>query len=64
MSMFENLGGLFETKKPEAAEKGVPFHAKKVDGQLYLPAVEVLELLKSNNVLPKQQAALERHLGR
>lgn len=72
--MSENLGGLFDgmfgqggipkppnppVKKPE---KGLPWRAKTIDGKMYLPLEQVVELLKTNDVLPAVRRGLERHL--
>lgn len=49
---------------PKVDEKGVAWNAKEFNGKLYLPAEEVVELLESNGLLPKMQAALNRHIER
>lgn len=57
-NLFSGPGGF---GGPET-EKGVPWEAKEIDGKIYLPAEQVVEVLKINDVLPKTRAALERHL--
>lgn len=47
---------------PKKVEKGLPWHAKKIDGRLYLPLEQVIELLKINSVLPGVRKGLEKHL--
>jgi len=69
---FENLGGLFDnnfgakvprTPTPKKSpEKGLPWAAKTIDGKLYLPLEQVVELLRRNNVLPAVRRGLEKHL--
>lgn len=64
MGMFDDLfdgesGGLGIPSE----EKGLPWRAKKIDGKLYLPLEQVVELLKQNDVLPKVRAGLEKHLS-
>jgi hypothetical protein len=65
---FEDLFGAFPGSsgpksfiKPKE-EKGVPWEAKVIDGQYYIPLRQVAELLKVNNVLPKVRAGIERRV--
>jgi hypothetical protein len=60
----DGLDDLFKGKSPEKKkpEKGLPWHAKNIDGKLYLPLEEVVELLKMNDVLPAVRKGLEKHL--
>lgn len=54
----------FPIPKPEdKSEMGVAWNAVVMNGQLFLPATQVVELLQSNNILPKMQAALGRHIA-
>lgn len=48
--------------RPKKEEKGLPWHAKQIDGKLYVPLEQVVELLKQNDVLPKVRKGLERRL--
>jgi hypothetical protein len=47
-------------KKPE---KGLPWNAKTIDGKMYVPLEQVVELLKQNDVLPAVRRGLEKHLS-
>jgi hypothetical protein len=49
-----------QIRKPE--EKGLPWEAKVIDGEYYIPLRQVAELLKQNNVLPKVRAGIERRV--
>ncbi len=62
-SSFEDLlGGIFKEPPKPAPEKGIPWHAKEIDGNLYVPITDVIELLTQNDVLPAVRRGLERHL--
>jgi hypothetical protein len=52
----------FEEAMAKKEEKGVPWEAKVIDGQYYIPLRQVAELLKVNNVLPKVRAGIERRV--
>lgn len=45
-------------------EKGLPWTAKKIDGKLYVPLEQVIELLQQNNVLPAVRRGLEKHVNK
>jgi hypothetical protein len=65
---FEDLFGAFPgssgPKQPSTRveEKGVPWEAKIIDGQYYIPLSQVADLLRANNVLPKVRAGIERRV--
>lgn len=66
-SMDDMMGAFFGGQHvPEAQEKtpekGVPWHAKEIDGVLYVRLADVAELLKQNDVLPAVRAGIERRL--
>lgn len=66
--MGDMFDGLFGKDKPSATvpkkrpEKGLPWAAKTIDGKLYLPLEQVVELLKQNEVLPAVRRGLEKYL--
>lgn len=43
-------------------EKGIPWEAKVIDGQYYVPLRQVGELLRQNGVLPKVRKGIERRV--
>lgn len=62
--MTESFGDLFSrlgAPKPKP-EKGIPWAAKNIDGKIYVPLEQVVELLRSNDVLPAVRKGLEKHL--
>lgn len=63
---FDQFEGLFGSssfpKTEDKPEMGVSWNAKEINGELFLPASQVVELLAVNSVLPKMQAALNRHV--
>jgi hypothetical protein len=67
--IFGGLGGNPPPSGPRTTstpkkkvEKGLPWRAKTLDGELYLPLAQVVELLKQNDVLPAVRRGLEKHL--
>lgn len=62
-SEFDKLDAMFYSfaakKKPE---KGLPWRARTIDGEMYVPLAQVVELLAQNNVLPAVRRGLEKHL--
>lgn len=65
---FNLLNDIFGTSalrntNPKKPEKGLPWAAKRIDGKLYLPIEQVVELLKQNDVLPAVRRGLERHIN-
>lgn len=67
-SPFGDFDNLFQEqvrrtgKPPKDVEKGLPWAAKNIDGKLYVPLEQVVELLKINDVLPAVRRGLEKHL--
>lgn len=63
--MDDVLGGLFSgtRPKPKKPEKGVPWEAKVIDGQYYIPLRQVADLLEQNDVLPAVQAGIRRRVA-
>ena len=61
--MFGGAGVPRSSPAPAKEEKGVPWHAKVIDGKYYVPLSEVAELLKTNGVLPKVLKGVERRVG-
>lgn len=59
-SMFPDSAASAPKKKKE--EKGLPWEAKTINGKMYLPLAQVVELLKQNDVLPAVRKGLEKHL--
>lgn len=47
---------------PKKEEKGVPWEAKVIDGQYYIPLSQVADLLEANGVLPKVTAGIRRRV--
>lgn len=43
-------------------EKGIPWEAKIIDGNYYIPLSQVAELLEANGVLPKVTAGIKRRV--
>lgn len=61
---FEHLFGA--TPGPSGSkkeEKGVPWNAKVLDDQYYVPLSQVAELLEANDVLPKVTAGIRRRVN-
>lgn len=65
------LGGVFgQAAREQAAgrvaskktEKGIPWEAKVIDGQYYIPLRQVAELLEQNDILPAVRAGIERRV--
>lgn len=63
------LGDIFGGARPRSAErirkpeeKGLPWEAKVINGEYYIPLRQVAELLKQNNVLPKVREGIERRV--
>jgi hypothetical protein len=56
------FGGASRPSGPKKEEKGVPWHAKVIDGQFYVPLTDVAELLKQNGVLPKVLVGINRRI--
>lgn len=44
---------------PKKAEKGLPWAAKTIDGEYYVPLSQVVELLEQNDVLPAVRKGLQ-----
>lgn len=66
---FEDLFGAFPgssgpKKQPSSRveEKGVPWEAKVIDGQYYIPLRQVADLLEANDILPKVRAGIQRRV--
>lgn len=59
------LGGLHDplrrppTQPKKKPEKGVPWAAKVIDGDYYVPLRQVAELLAANAILPAVRAGIE-----
>lgn len=49
-------------RPPKKPEKGLPWRAKTIDGKMYVPLEQVVELLEQNDVLPAVRKGLEKHL--
>lgn len=69
MSQFDDIfgkgplgGSVPRAPTPKKTEKGLPWRAKQIDGKLYLPLEQVIELLQINGVLPAVRRGLEKHL--
>lgn len=61
--LFDTLGGSkLPRTTPKKPEKGLPWRAKSINGELYVPLEQVVELLKQNEVLPAVRRGLEKHL--
>jgi hypothetical protein len=60
--MFEDMFRGPATPAPKKPEKGVAWEAKEIDGKLYVPLAQIIELLQVNDVLPAVRKGLERHL--
>ena len=45
--------------EPKKSEKGLPWAAKTIDGEYYVPLSQVVELLESNDVLPAVRKGLQ-----
>lgn len=67
-SPFDMFGGDFlknarpaATAKPKP-EKGLPWNAKVIDDEYYVPLSQVAELLKQNDVLPAVRKGLENRI--
>lgn len=58
-NMDDIMGSFFgpQSSMPKE-EMGVAWHAKEIDGKLYVSLEEVLQLLENNNILPKMQTRL------
>ncbi len=71
--MSDIYGGIFgpQFKFPNApkaepakkAEKGIPWAAKVIDDQYYVPLSQVAELLASNDVLPAVRKGIEARVA-
>lgn len=66
--MFRTGGPFDQMFNPNKAgasnmEKGQAWRAKVFDGKLFLPAEQVIELLRENDVLPKTRERLEGHVA-
>jgi hypothetical protein len=65
---FEDLFGAFpgssgpKSSVAKKEEKGVPWEAKVIDGQYYIPLSQVADLLEANDVLPKVTAGIRRRV--
>lgn len=68
---FEDLFGAFPgssgpksfIKKPEPkVQKGLPWRAKVIEGQFYIPLEQVAELLEQNGVLDKVSEGIRRRV--
>lgn len=65
---FEDLFGAFpgssgprpSTVKKE--EKGIPWEAKVINGEYYIPLRQVADLLEANEILPKVRAGIRRRV--
>ncbi len=51
------------TPTPPKTEKGVPWEAKEIDGQYYIPLRQVSELLDTNGVLPKVSKGIKARVA-
>lgn len=56
---FGSGSPLMKKKEPE---KGLPWKAKIIDDQYYVPLSQVVELLKQNDVLPAVRRGLENRI--
>lgn len=61
---FFGSGGFPYTSPPakKKAEKGVPWEAKIIDGQYYVPLSQVADLLRENNVLPAVRKGIDKRV--
>jgi hypothetical protein len=61
--MFDPFEGLFggPSQKPKP-EKGVPLHAKEIEGVVYIRADDVAALLEINGILPGVAAKLRQRV--
>lgn len=68
MTDFSDIfGGPFGPSRPTQSprkkpEKGVPWQAKVIDGDYYVPLRQVAELLASNGVLPAVRKGIEARI--
>jgi len=54
-----DVGGSPSKPAPKKTEKGLPWAAKTIDGEYYVPLSQVVELLESNDVLPAVRKGLQ-----
>jgi hypothetical protein len=64
---FDIFGGPFGPSRPSASpkkqpEKGIPWRAKVIGGDYYVPLRQVAELLAQNNVLPAVRKGIEARI--
>lgn len=59
---MKGQGPLSQSKK-EKPEKGLPWEAKTINGEWYIPLRQVADLLKQNNVLPKVRQGIENRVS-
>lgn len=58
--IFGGLGGA--ASRSTKSEKGIPWEAKVIDGQYYIPLRQMAELLEQNDVLPSVRKGIERRV--
>lgn len=60
--LFDDLDGYRRrpsTPKKKVPEKGIPWEAKIIDGDYYVPLRQVAELLAANDALPAVRKGIE-----
>lgn len=64
-SGFEDLFGALGAKvPPKKPEKGIPWEAKVINDEYYIPLRQVADLLEQNDVLPAVREGIRRRVSK